>query len=295
MPLLPSAPTAGPPTAGPPISGRTRLYAVLGDPIAQAKAPALLNPLFAASGVDAVLVPVHAPADRLDEVVRGLKAVANLDGLLVTVPHKLAMCEHADELSEAAALLGSTNALRREPDGRWYGDNFDGAGFVRGLAAAGHHPAGVRVALAGAGGAGLAIAAALLTEGAAALTVTDPDRDRVDALLNRLGTRWPGRVTAAPHPPSDIDLAVNATPLGLTPTDPLPFDPTPLAPGALVADIIMTPAETPLLRTAAALGLATHPGIHMLTEQLPLYRSFFRLPEQSPVHPERADQAGLAD
>ncbi|WP_406088457.1 shikimate dehydrogenase family protein [Kitasatospora purpeofusca] len=263
----------------PPISGRTRLFAVLGDPIAQAKAPALLNPLFAASGVDAVLVPVHAPADRLDEIVRGLKAVANLDGLLVTVPHKLAMCGHADELSAAAALLGSTNALRREPNGRWYGDNFDGAGFVRGLAAAGHHPAGLRVALAGAGGAGLAIAAALLTEGAAALTVTDPDRSRVDALLNRLGTHWPDRVTAAPRPPSDVDLAVNATPLGLAPTDPLPFDPTPLAPGTLVADIIMTPAETPLLRTATTLGLPTHPGLPMLTEQLPLYRSFFRLPQ----------------
>ncbi|MFJ6137799.1 shikimate dehydrogenase family protein [Kitasatospora sp. NPDC092286] len=278
MSLPPDLPTPDAPAAGPPISGRTRLFAVLGDPVAQAKAPALLNPLFAASGVDAVLVPVHAPADRLDEVVRGLKAVANLDGLLVTVPHKLAMCGHADELSDAAALLGSTNALRREPDGRWYGDNFDGAGFVRGLAAAGHHPAGLRVALAGAGGAGLAIAAALLTEGAAALTVTDPDRGRVDALLERLGTRWPGRVAAAPRPPSGVDLAVNATPLGLDPADPLPFDPAALAPGALVADIIMTPAETPLLRTAAALGLATHPGIHMLAEQLPLYRSFFRLP-----------------
>ncbi|MFB7125495.1 shikimate dehydrogenase family protein [Kitasatospora sp. NPDC056273] len=274
----PDAPTPDAPAARPPISGRTRLFAVLGDPVAQAKAPALLNPLFAASGVDAVLVPVHAPADRLDEVVRGLKAVANLDGLLVTVPHKLAMCGHADELSDAAALLGSTNALRREPDGRWYGDNFDGAGFVRGLAAAGHHPAGLRVALAGAGGAGLAIAAALLAEGAAALTVTDPDGGRVDALLERLGTRWPGRVAAAPRPPAGVDLAVNATPLGLDPADPLPFDPAPLAPGALVADIIMTPAETPLLRTAAALGLATHPGIHMLAEQLPLYRSFFRLP-----------------
>ncbi|MFB6891365.1 shikimate dehydrogenase family protein [Kitasatospora sp. NPDC056327] len=279
----PGPPVVGPPIAapsvpGPPISGRTRLYAVLGDPIAQAKAPALLNPLFAASGVDAVLVPVHAPADRLDEVVRGLKAVANLDGLLVTVPHKLAMCGHADELSPAAALLGSTNALRREPDGRWYGDNFDGTGFVRGLAAEGRHPAGQRVALAGAGGAGLAIAAALLTEGAAALTVTDPDQGRVDALLERLGTHWPGRVTAAPGPPADTDLAVNATPLGLDPADPLPFDPALLPPGALVADIIMTPAETPLLRAAAALGRATHPGIHMLTRQLPLYRSFFRLP-----------------
>ncbi|MFD9064650.1 shikimate dehydrogenase family protein [Kitasatospora purpeofusca] len=261
-----------------PVSGRTRLFAVLGDPIAQAKAPALLNPLFAASGVDAVLVPVHAPADRLDEIVRGLKAVANLDGLLITVPHKLAMCGHADELSDSAALLGSTNALRREPDGRWYGDNFDGAGFVRGLTAAGHPPAGLRVALAGAGGAGLAIAAALLTEGAAALTVTDPDRTRVDALLHRLGPHWPGRVTTAPRPPTDTDLAVNATPLGLTPTDPLPFDPTPLAPGTLIADIIMTPAETPLLRTATTLGLPTHPGLPMLTEQLPLYRTFFRLP-----------------
>ncbi|MET9402679.1 shikimate dehydrogenase [Kitasatospora sp. NPDC002965] len=260
------------------ISGRTRLFAVLGDPIAQAKAPALLNPLFAESGVDAVLVPVHAPADRLDDVVRGLKATANLDGLLVTVPHKLAMCAHADELSDTATLLGSTNALRREPDGRWYGDNFDGAGFVRGLAARGHDPAGLRVALAGAGGAGLAIAAALLAGGAASLTVTDPDRGRLDALLERLGARWPDRVAAAAAVGASTDLAVNATPLGLDPADPLPFDPALLPPTALVADIIMTPAETPLLRAAAALGRPTHPGIHMLDQQLPLYRTFFRLP-----------------
>ncbi|MER5355074.1 shikimate dehydrogenase [Kitasatospora sp. NPDC002551] len=262
----------------PPVSGRTRLFAVLGDPVAQVRAPALLNPLFAASGVDAVLVPVHAPAERLDEVVRGLKATGNLDGLLVTVPHKLAMCAHADELSPTAALLGSTNALRREPDGRWYGDNFDGAGFVRGLTARGHHPAGLRVALAGAGGAGLAVAAALLDAGVARLTVSDPDRGRLDALLERLGGGRSGRVSAAAEPPSDTDLAVNATPLGLDPADPLPFDPARLPPGALVADIVMTPAETPLLRTAAALGLPTHPGAPMLTEQLPLYRDFFRLP-----------------
>ncbi|MFB7469352.1 shikimate dehydrogenase family protein [Kitasatospora sp. NPDC056184] len=262
----------------PPISGRTRLFAVLGDPVSQVRAPALVNPLFAATGVDAVLVPVHAPAGRLDEVVRGLKATANLDGLLVTVPHKLAMCAHADELSPTAALLGSTNALRREPDGRWYGDNFDGTGFVRGLAAQGHDPAGRRVALAGAGGAGLAIAAALLAAGVARLTVSDPDRGRLDALLARLGTDRPGRVAAAPGPPPDSGLAVNATPLGLDPADPLPFDPALLPPDALVADIIMTPAETPLLRTAAALGRPTHPGIHMLTEQIPLYREFFRLP-----------------
>jgi shikimate dehydrogenase len=260
------------------ISGRTRLYAVLGDPVVQAQAPALLNPLFDQLGVDAVLVPVHAPVGHLDEVVRGLKATANLDGLLVTVPHKLAMCAHADELSDTAALLGSTNALRREADGRWYADNFDGAGFVRGLTSQGHQVTGRVVALYGAGGAGLAVAAALLAAGAARVDVTDPDTRRLDELLTRLKIRWPDRVTARFGPPApDTAVAVNATPLGLDPADPLPFEPTRLPSTALVADIIMHPAETRLLRTARAQGQTTHPGIHMLTHQLPLYRTFFRL------------------
>lgn len=261
------------------ISGRTRLYAVLGDPIAQVQAPSLLNPLLDRLGVDAVLVPVHAPASRLDEVVAGLKATANLDGLLVTVPHKLAMCAHADELSDTAAVLGSTNALRREAGNRWFADNFDGVGFVRGLAAKDHQVAGRAVALFGAGGAGLAVAAALLAAGAARIDVTDPNPERLDDLLTRLKSRWPDRVTAASGPPApDTAIAVNATPLGLSPEDPLPFDPAHLPPATLVADIIMRPAETRLLRTATALGLPTHSGIHMLTHQLPLYQDFFRLP-----------------
>ncbi|SHM83395.1 shikimate dehydrogenase family protein [Actinacidiphila paucisporea] len=270
-----------------PVSGRTRLFAVLGDPVTQVKAPALLNAEFALLGADAVLVPVHAPAARLAEVVGGLKAAGNVDGLLVTVPHKLAVCAYADELSEAAALAGSANALRREPDGRWFADNFDGAGFVRGLAGSGHRVRGLRVFLAGAGGAGLAVAAALLSGGAEHVVVRDPDRARVAALVDRLGARWPGRVTAAPAARADTsvdpvvargtDLAVNATPLGLRAGDPLPFAPRDLAPGTLVADLVMEPHETPLLRAAAACGLGIHHGIHMLRCQIELYSHFFRL------------------
>ncbi|MET9914949.1 shikimate dehydrogenase [Streptomyces sp. NPDC006476] len=261
------------------ITGRTRLFCVLGDPIVQAQAPALLNPLLDRLGVDAVLVPVHAPADRLDAIVAGLKPIANLDGMLVTIPHKLPMCAHADELSDTAALLGSTNALRREPDGHWYADNFDGAGFVDGLAAEGHQWTGRVVALAGAGGAGLAMAAALMAAGAGRIDVADPDTQRLTAFLTRLEPRWPGRVLAACGPPApDTAIAVNATPLGLRPADPLPFEPARLPSATLVADIIMRPAETRLLRAATALGLPTHPGIHMLRHQLPLYQEFFRLP-----------------
>ncbi|WP_369267135.1 shikimate dehydrogenase family protein, partial [Streptomyces harbinensis] len=120
--------SAAPTGARPAISGTTRLFAVLGDPVAQVRAPALLNGLFARTGRDAVLVPVQARAADLPAVARGLMRAGNLDGLLVTVPHKAAMLALADEVSPAAALSGTTNALRRTAHGRWHADNFDGAG-----------------------------------------------------------------------------------------------------------------------------------------------------------------------
>ncbi|MFB7515217.1 shikimate dehydrogenase family protein [Streptomyces sp. NPDC056144] len=260
---------------GPQITGTTRLFAVLGDPVAQVQAPAMLNPLFARLGTDAVLVPVHATPERLADVVRGLQAIGNLDGLLITVPHKTALLGFADVVSPAARLGGSTNALRRLDDGRWEAANFDGEGFVRGLRAAGHDPAGRRVSLAGAGGAGCSIAVALLDAGAD-LTVWDRDADRVRALVDRLAERWPDRVAGA-GAPVPADIAVNATPMGLRPEDPLPFDPADLDPGTVVADIVMKPRRTALLAAAEERGLPVQYGAPMLAEQLALYRDFFRL------------------
>jgi shikimate dehydrogenase len=260
------------------ITGTTRLFVVIGDPVAQVQAPGLLNPMFAELGVDAALVPVHARPGDFTAVVRGLQRIENLDGMLITIPHKAAACQVADECSPAAMISGSANALRRNPDGRWFADNFDGAGFVRGLGNAGHSPARKRVSLVGAGGAGSAIAVALLAAGVGHLSIFDRDLGRLGSLLARIEARWPGRAHGAEAPVTDdIDIAVNATPLGLRPGDPLPFPPEALRPGAVVADIIMKPRETRLLRAAAALGLHAHPGIHMLTEQLDLYRDFFGL------------------
>lgn len=260
------------------ITGRTRLFAVLGDPVAQVRAPSLLNPEFERRGIDAVLVPVHAPVAKLAEVVRGLQAVANLDGLLVTVPHKIAVCGLADLVGPAAELAGSANALRRDPDGRWYAENFDGAGFVAGLVHSGHIPAGRRVALVGAGGAGSAIAIALLQAGVAELRVVDPDPSRLDALRAGVAVKWPDAVTFGAEPDLlDIDLLVNATPLGLRPDDPLPVALDGLPRTAVVADIIMEPRMTPLLARAESAGHPVHHGIHMLTHQVPAYLEFFRL------------------
>ncbi len=258
------------------ISGSTRLYAVIGDPVAQVRAPKLVNDVFAQSGVDAVLVPLHIRAEDLPTVWAGLSRLANLHGVLVTVPHKVPVSRLADRVSPAVAVTGSANALRREPDGSWFAENFDGTGFVRGLRHCGHEPKGWRVALIGAGGAGSAIAVALLDAGVTRLEVSDTNTGTAAALVERLSGRWPGRVLECRKPRLEAaDLAVNATPLGMSPGDPPPFDAHTLRPGAVVADIVMKPKETELLRKADELGLMVHYGHHMLDQQLAAYREFF--------------------
>ncbi|MER5889015.1 shikimate dehydrogenase [Streptomyces sp. NPDC001941] len=278
-----TAPTAGRGTAEgapavPAIQGTTRLYAVLGDPVAQVQAPALMNPVLAGLGIDAVVVPVHARPEDLEPVVRGLQRIVNLDGMFVTVPHKAAVRRLADWCSASVDIVGSANVLRREADGRWHAENFDGSGFVTGLVGAGHDLRGRRVVLVGTGGAGSAVAAAILAAGADRLGLYDTDTARLTALAARLDAYWPGRVDALDGPrPDGADLVVNATPLGLRPDDPLPFPLQGLAPHCVVADIVMKPRETRLLREAAARGHRIHHGIHMLEGQLASYRAFFGL------------------
>ncbi len=263
-------------------SGHTRLYAHIGDPIEQVQAPMLMNPLFRDAEMDAVMVAMQVGAADLAQVIQGLKRIANLDGILVTVPHKFAVCAHADRRSVTVELAGAANALRREADGTWFAENFDGLGFVAGLRAQGHEPRGMRVALAGAGGAGVAIAAALAEAGVSSLTVSDAVMDRACRLAERLnawraGVAVAGNWSASAADPvrGEADLLINATALGMGPGDPQPFEVRGLRPQAIVADIVMKPQRTRLLQAAAQAGLRTHEGRHMLEPQLPMYLDFF--------------------
>lgn len=259
-------------------TGATRIFAVVGDPVKQVKAPQLLNKVFAEEGVDALMIAVHARPEHLATVIRGLQAMDNFSGMLITIPHKFAAREFADTLSLAVQVSGSTNALRRNEQGKWEADNFDGTGFVLGLARKGYELTGKRVVLAGGGGAGSSIAVALLEAGIERLYLQEPDTVKAGELLARLEQHWPGRSEMArPHHLGLVDLAINATPLGLADEDQLPIDLAALAPGTLVADIIMQPVETRLLRMAHAAGHPVQPGSHMLNEQLGCYKTFFGL------------------
>ena len=252
------------------LSGETRIHLIVGDPIAQAKSPGGLTQEFARRGVDAVCIPMQVAVADLDGFMAAIKRVRNIDGIVVTVPHKLAAPRHCETLSERARRLGAVNAMRREPDGRWFGDMTDGVALVAALRHAGCEPKGRRGLVVGVGGAGSAVALAL-AEAGARVAVHDIDAARRDDLRGRLAAF---DIAAGSADPSGFDLVVNATPLGMAPGDPLPVDADRLAPRALVADLVTKPAVTPLLEAARSRGAVIVTGADMFAPQAGILADF---------------------
>jgi len=258
------------------ITGATRLYAIVGDPIAQVRSPETFSARFAEAGIDAVLVPWHVPHERFDALVPALLSLGNLDGVLVTVPFKARMAAFASKLGTTARCIGAVNALRREADGSWSGDMFDGLGFVRGAERKGESVRGRRVALFGAGGAGSAIACALAEARVESIDVIDVDRSKADALVRRLKDAFPACALAtAGDVRGGIDMIVNASPLGMRPGDGLPGEIPPLDAGTLVGDVIIADAPSPMIRHAMRCGCRWVDGRDMHGGQADAIMAFF--------------------
>jgi shikimate dehydrogenase len=260
------------------IDGHTRLYAVIGDPISAVRSPEWFNGLFARQHINAVLVPMRVAQADLQASFEGLKRVGNLDGLVVTMPHKGPMCELLDELGPAARTVGAVNAARRLPDGRWLGDMFDGRGCVQGLRGQGHEVAGRTVFLLGTGAAGSAVAFALAEAGVARLAIDDLDAARCTHVAQRVQAAFPSVQVHVEKPAAaaaTYDLVINATPVGMRPDDPLPFDPAAFPASTLVVDVITKPETTRLLQRAMETGHRIHSGRHMHAAQAVEAAKFF--------------------
>jgi hypothetical protein len=131
------------------LDGSTRLHFIVGDPIAQVKSPGGMSQAFAAQGRNALCVPAHVAPPQLAAWLAGVSLAQNVDGIIVTVPHKFACFELCATASERARFLGAVNTLRRNPDGSWHGDMFDGLGYVQALRAKDCDPANKRALLVG--------------------------------------------------------------------------------------------------------------------------------------------------
>ncbi len=242
------------------ISGTTRLYGLVGDPLSTAKSPRLLNQLFIEQRADAVCVPFCIKAEDLSAFVTGARAMGNLSGMLITMPHKQRMLAFVDELDSTARQAGALNVIRCQADGRWVGTISDGVGCVLGMQWEGHHPANKSVLLVGAGGAGRAIAFAIASAGASKLTISDVDEHRAKDLAASVAAETGCTARSGSSDPHGFQIVINATPLGMKANDAMPVDPQRLAPGTIVVDIINAPEPTPLLRAAQARGCRTQDG-----------------------------------
>lgn len=263
-----------------PIDGDTRFIALIGHPVAQVRSLGPMNRAFAAAGANLAMLPVDIAPSVLPFLFAALRGMANCVGLSVTVPHKQAAARLCDELSGRAREVGAVNTIRRDPDGKLHGDMTDGQAFVAALTGEGIAVPGRRCLLVGCGGAGTAIAFALAEAGVRSLALVDPNGARRAALADALGRRFPGLVAGdGAMPSADIDLAVNATPLGMAPDDALPLDVDGLGPTCVVADVVTKPAVTPLLTAARARGLAALTGVAMAEAQPPFQLAHWGLAE----------------
>lgn len=249
------------------LDGETRLHIIIGDPIAQVKSPANLSDILARRGVNALVVPVHVSPQDLAAFMQSIRLVQNLDGILVTVPHKFAALDYCDVPTDRASFVGSANVMRRLADGRWWGDNTDGDGYLDGIEKEGFTVDGKSALLIGAGGAGSAIAFEILQRGASRLAIHDADETRRDRLIAKLNGRFPGKVSTGSSDPTGFDLIANATPAGMLESDPLPADASKFNKDQFVADVITKPAVSPMVQMARDIGCKTMMGIGMFTAQ----------------------------
>lgn len=256
------------------LNGRTRLYPLLGDPIIYARSPDWLSKHMAKRGMNMISLPMEVPDGALATVMAGLAATTNVDGLSLTMPHKITGYAHCATVSETSRLLGVVSAIRRNKDGSWHGHTTDGDAFVKAQIDHGAKIQGARVLVLGAGGAGSAIVISMLAAGAAEVAVHDADEARASKIVALLQAQAGGRLRVGSNDPRGFDVVSNATPMGMADGDPLPLDPARLTSAMFVGDVVAGHGETPLMKAARAAGCRTADGDAMVVAVLDVMCDF---------------------
>lgn len=259
-------------------TGKTGLIGLLAHPIAHVRAPGFMNPVFAELGRDCQVVPLHVQPDDLRSAIDLLKKVDNVRGIILSIPHKEAAKHLCDDLGAHGRLCGSVNAVRFT-DGGTFGDMFDGVGLLIGQRKNGIDVTGRRILVVGAGGAARAIVFAYGQAGASYVQIANRTFARAERLATEAKAALPDfDVAAGPADPTDFDLVVNATPMGISDNDPLPIEIGRLSSDTDVIDVIAV-RDTELLQTARKRGCRTIDGMPMALGQLKAFVDFFDPPK----------------
>lgn len=256
------------------ITGKTKVCVLLGYPVAHSVSPAMHNAAFRALGLDYVYIPWAVRPEDFPRSLEALRRMENFAGANVTIPHKEAALRAVGRLSPEASSIGAVNTIVPQ-NGILVGHNTDARGFLTSLREEGQvDPKGKRAALLGAGGGAKAVAYALAEAGSAEIRLFNRTRDRAQSLLTQLRQAFPNAEVLAfglqditPEVFAEIDILVNATPVGMKESDPPLFNYKVLPSHLVLCDLIYDPPETPLLREAKSRGCRTLNGLGMLLYQ----------------------------
>lgn len=257
------------------ISVNTKIYAVIGDPIAQSLSPQLHNGLFNAIGVDALYLPIGVKSPDLEKLMEGFRLM-NFGGFNITKPHKMDIMKYLDGLDPLAEKIGAVNTVVYR-DGKMIGYNTDGFGFIKSIEnKIGDIPKeDLIILILGCGGAVKSVAMALADWGIKKVIIANRTVEKAEELANQINQSWPGKAQAISMDAVALEKAVdeaavvaNGTSLGMADT----IDQTPLPKNLmkidlLVYDMIYSPPVTQFMKDARAVGAQTVNGLEMLLYQ----------------------------
>lgn len=260
------------------MSNRIPLAGVIGHPIGQSKSPQLHGHWLAAHGLHGAYIPMDVAPGDLRTVLTTLPKMGFV-GVNITIPHKEAVLEIADLITDRATLIGAANTLIFRKDGKIHADNTDGYGFIENLKAGapGWAPTSGSAAVLGAGGAARAVVASLLDVGVPHIYLTNRTRIRAEKLASDFG----GRVEVvdwvqAGNVIEDAALIVNTTSLGMIGKPELRVPLDGLSPDKVVTDLVYAPLKTRLLQEAESAGCTCVDGLGMLLHQaVPAFERWF--------------------
>ncbi len=254
------------------------LVGVFGQPVAENPGVVIQDAAFEAMGLERWhFLTLDVDKDKLEDAIKGLKAF-KMRGINCTIPHKIAVMDYLDEISESAKLIGAVNMIVNN-DGHLFGENTDGKGFMMSLESNGVDVKGKKVVVFGAGGAARAICVEMGLAGAADITIVNRAQDRPlgDALMAilRENTKTECRYIDWDGPfsiPEGTDIVVNATSVGLYPdVEVMPnINLDSITSDMFVQDVIPNPTETALIKELRRRGIPCATGAGMLINQAAL-------------------------
>ena len=254
---------------------RAELTGVFGDPVDDNPTGVVEEAAFAAKNLNYRYLTIKVLPEDLGKAMDSVK-IFDMKGINLTMPHKIKVLPYLDELSPAAEIIGAVNTVIQK-EGKLFGENTDGKGFVTALKNSGETLDKKNVTILGAGGAARAIAVECALNGAAHINIINRSIEKGEELASLIQMKtdssakylnWKNNMAI----PSDTDILINATSIGFSPnvTDKPDIDYTTITPEMCVCDVIFNPAETIFLKSAAENGAKTITGLGMLVQQAAL-------------------------